>query len=386
MLDSFSLNRAGSPVGQANAGSISHFMDALFASVDEGIIVGDSNGKIIFANDAALRINDNFQFPESPEERVLYYSSESAEGRHMSVTDLPLRRALAEGEVKGLEVTLVTPKGQKKRLCCNARVLYNNKRERIGAVLAMRDQTRERAIEQHKEALERERSDLLQMNAELERFSAIAAHDLKSPLNSIIQFVELLRDDLGDRLKPSESEILDFISNAGERLRQLIDDLLAYARSGKNIGEMVSVDLNLVVEDVLSSLQCDLKAANAIINVGLLPVAHADKLGISQVFQNLIANAIKYRGANPPVIRIKSVDEEKCWRISVQDNGAGFREEDKPKAFDLFERFDASSKNGGTGLGLPICKRIIEAHGGTLQLESEKGLGTTMTLTLPKKK
>jgi signal transduction histidine kinase len=222
------------------------------------------------------------------------------------------------------------------------------------------------------------------MNAELERFASVAAHDLKSPLNSITQFIELLKESLGGKIGPDEAELLRFITNSGVRLRSLIDDLLAYARSGKNLGEIKSVDLQTLVEEVISALHGSLSKTGALMDVGPLPLVSVDRVGISQVFQNLISNAVKYRREQPLRIKVRAFDQGDSWRFEISDNGLGIRDEDQSSAFELFKRFEVSSDREGTGLGLPICKRVIEAHGGSIWLESKKGAGTTIRFTLPK--
>lgn len=377
--DHFEFSMPGSDIN-----SVPQLMSALFESVDDGIIVGDIKGRILFGNSAALRINDNSDFAISPEERILHYVANDGEDFQMKVSDLPLQRALTEGEVRGLELTLVTPIGRKKNLICNGRALFNSKGEKVGAVLVVRDRTQEKTVEQHKIRLEKERTELLRMNEELERFASVAAHDLKSPLNSITQLVELLSENLAGKVSADEGEILRYISNATSRLRSLIDDLLAYARSGKNLGEITSVDLCTVLDNVVSSLRGDLKAAKARLDIGPMPIVMGDRVGLFQVFQNLVANAVKYKSERHLEVNVRSHDNGDCWRFEISDNGKGIREEDQAVAFELFKRFDESSKSEGTGLGLPICRRIIKAHGGAIWLESKKGMGTTIIFILPK--
>ena len=344
-------------------------MSALFESVDDGIIVGDLEGRILFRNKAAVMINSEGSFASDPTERALHC--------HINSSDLPLRRALAEGEVRGLELELNLDSGIKKSLICNGRALYKSTGEKIGAILVLHDRTQERAKEI-------ERKDLLRMNEELERFSAVAAHDLKSPLNSITQFVELLKESLDGRLSLEESQMLKFIDKAGIRLRSLIDDLLAFARSGGHFGQPTSVDLNSVVDAVLLSLHAEVRAANASLHYDNLSIVIADRVAMYQLFQNLISNALKYRSERPLVIRIESLELEDHWRMAVSDNGVGISIDDQRDAFELFKRFENSSKREGTGLGLPICKRVVESFGGSIVLESVKGSGTTISFTLPK--
>jgi signal transduction histidine kinase len=363
----------------------SDMMSALFASIDDGIIVSDETGRIVFANSAALRIYDNVPIPADPHDRVRLYSRPEGQGTEpIRVEDLPTTRALCEGEISGHEIVMTTSKNHKKVLICNGRALYNHEGQKIGSVLVFHDKTRQVFREKQIDALELEKNRLLQMNAELERFSAVAAHDLKSPLNSITQFAELLKEEHGHKLGNDGLDLLQVIVNAGHRLRTLIDDLLSYARSGKNFGKLLSFDSRILVDEILTALQAEIKNTNAQINIGNLPVVWADRTGVWQVFQNLISNSLKYRGNNSPVIDIQAIDEGDAWRFQVSDNGVGFRVEDQKSAFDLFARFEGSNKVEGTGLGLPICKRIIESHGGSLWLTSQFGEGSTFYFTLPK--
>ncbi len=361
------------------------FMNALFSSVDDGIIVSDQNGKIIFCNDAALRINDDEEFPIEPGDRISHYSAKSGDSeRHLSVEELPIARALLIGEVKGQEVILTSAKGRKKILVCNGRSLYNKDRQKIGAVLVFHDDTVQQDAKQKRSDLEKERLKLLHINSELENFSAIAAHDLKSPLNSITQFAEHIKDDFGDSLQPEAAEMLQYIVNAGNRMRTLIDDLLTYARAGEDLGKLTSFDLHLLVEEVKVSLQGQIEKTGASLEIENLPVIYGDRVGVSQLFTNLLSNALKYRSHKPPIIKVKVACDDRFWQFQVEDNGIGIQAKDQSAAFDLFKRVEGSQQAEGTGLGLPICKRVVEFHGGKLWIESEPGRGSTFFFTLPK--
>ncbi len=362
----------------------SDVMKALFSSIDDAIIVVDLNGKIVFGNDAAIRINDGREFLENPRDRVHQYSKMIDDTEHsLSFDELPSWKTLFEGEVRGQELILTSPEGKKKFLQCNGRAIYGSSGEKIGAVVAFHDATSKQIAINKVATLEKEQTRLLHLNAELERFSAIAAHDLKSPLNSITQFAELLKEDYGDKLGSDGGELLQVIINAGGRLRNLIGDLLNYARAGKDLGELTVFDSRILVDEILVSLNGQTKESNASIEVSSLPIVTADRIGLSQVFQNLISNALKYRSERAPDIRISATEKNGHWLFQIKDNGIGIKLEDQKYAFDLFKRLEGSQKFEGTGLGLPICKRIIEFHGGSLSLESQPGRGTVMSFTLP---
>jgi len=363
----------------------SDVMSALFSSINDAVIVIDQNGKIVFGNDAAIRINDGKEFPKNPKDRVHQYSALIDDAEHsLTFDELPSTKTLFEGEVKGQELILTGTNGKKKFLQFNGRALYGQNGEKIGAVLAFHDDTSHRIAKDKMAVLEKEQVRLLHLNAELEHFSAIAAHDLKSPLNSITQFAELLKEDYGDKLGPDGGQFLQIIINAGDRLRNLIDDLLNYARAGKDLGELTTFDSRILIDEILVSLNGQIKASNATIEVSSLPVVTADRIGLSQVFQNLISNALKYRSEKAPEIKISVTEMNDHWLFQIKDNGIGIKFEDQKYAFDLFKRLEGSQKVEGTGLGLPICKRIIDFHGGSLSLESQLGRGTVMSFTLPR--
>lgn len=363
----------------------SDVMNALFSSMDDAVIVIDKNGNIVFENDAAVRINEGKEFPKQPTERVHQYSIlfDNKE-RALNIDELPSTKTIFEGEIKSQQLILTCSKGKKKYLMYNGRALYGQNGEKVGAVLVFHDETSQRVDKDKVATLENEKVHLLHLNAELERFSAVAAHDLKSPLNSITQFAELLKDDYGDKLGADGSELLNIIINAGGRLRNLIDDLLNYARAGKDLGELTTFDCGILVDETIMSLKAEIKSSKASIEVHPLPVITANRSGLSQVFQNLIANALKYRSDKTPEIDISATERTDHWVFKIQDNGIGIKLEDQKFAFDLFKRFESSQKIEGTGLGLPICKRIVESHGGSLTLESQPGCGTAMLLKLPK--
>ncbi len=363
----------------------SDILSALFTSVDDGIVVTDNSGHILFENAAAKKINDNVEIPTDPKERLEHYSrSDESDPTPLGFRDLPFFRALYEGEVKGLELNMRTDKGGMKALVCNSKALYGATGEKIGAVVVFHDRTAEREAYLQKLKLENEHTELLRINTELERFSAIAAHDLKSPLNSITQFVDLLHEELDGKISDDQKELLTYVSRAGGRLRTLIDDLLAYARAG-NVGKQFGrVDMNKLTENVLTSLKGQIDSLNASIEVNNLPEAMGDKLGLSQLMQNLIGNALKYKSEMDPVIKVTcSQDGDDQWHFVIADNGLGISEHNQLAAFELFKRVDGASQAEGTGLGLPICKRIVESHGGKIWIESIEGCGTTMHFTLP---
>lgn len=360
-----------------------HVIPALFKNIDDGILVSDMQGNIIFANEAAHRINDYEKFPTAIEKRASRFLFDGS-GRRIQLEDLPIQRTLRQGEISNLEVTFVSSVGHKKSLVCSTSILKEDNGTPIGIILIMHDRTWSKESEKEKTRLEREKNELIKINEQLERFSSAAAHDLKSPLNTITQFTDLLKEKLESKVSPEELAIFERILKAGDRLRALIDDLLSFSKAGECIGEMRSIDLQEVVNEVIFLLEVDLKKSDAVVEIGYLPIIKGDYPGMLRVFQNLVANAIKYKGNASPVVRIFCETDNELWKVFVSDNGRGIRSEHLESVFELFNRQDVQRGEDGTGLGLPICKRIIEAHKGKLEIQSFYGQGTTLMISLPK--
>ncbi|GEM_PF-1338421 len=244
----------------------------------------------------------------------------------------------------------------------------------------------EAAKEESAQALQQEKEHLSSKNKELDRFAAIAAHDLKAPLNSITQFTELLADQYKGKLDADADEFIDFILKAGNRMRGLIDNLLEYARSGViERSKMKPVNINKVVATVEENLHAEIQKTNAEINLlHELPTLMGVEIQIIQLFQNLIANALKFHQPHkPPKISIDCFDwKPDCWRFSVHDEGIGIHPKDAERVFEIFNKGTANVE--GSGIGLAVSRRIVEAHGGKIHLKSEPGKGTTFFFSLPK--
>ncbi len=216
---------------------------------------------------------------------------------------------------------------------------------------------------------------------DLVEFAAAASHDLGAPLRSIAGYAELLEERLAVR-DPEVDAALGAIGRGVERLQAMVDGLLAYARSADAI-EVVEVDCASVVSSTLEALDLELDEAGAQVSVGELPNVLANRGQLNQVFQNLIANAVKYHAARAPVIEVAAVREPGVWHFSVTDNGVGISGQDMVRVFDLFGRARATRERAGSGIGLAVAKSIVEAHGGGIWVESELGEGSTFHFTLP---
>jgi signal transduction histidine kinase len=234
------------------------------------------------------------------------------------------------------------------------------------------------------EALARSNADLERSNFDLEEFGYAVSHDLKEPLRSVCGFLELLKRRAGDKLDDKANGYIDRSLAGAERMRLLIEDLLAYARVSTGPREMKAVDLKQVAHDVLGGLEQSIHESGAQVEVGELPVLQGERAQLSALFQNLIANAIKFR-REQPLIRVSAREEDEQWHLSVQDNGIGIERDQFERVFQVFQRLHGKDEYPGTGIGLAVCKKIVERHGGRIWLESEPGVGTTFHFTMPRR-
>jgi PAS domain S-box-containing protein len=237
---------------------------------------------------------------------------------------------------------------------------------------------------QAEDALRRQSEALARSNAELQQFAYIASHDLQEPLRSVISYTQLLQRRYKDRLDGDAEEFMRYAVEGASRMQQLIRDLLEYSRAGVDADRTNEVtDCESALRTALENLSSGLREANGTVTYDALPTVAAGRGQLALVFQNLVSNAIKYRREEePPRVHISAEPFHTSWRISVQDNGVGFDHEDADRIFGIFQRLHGRDVPG-TGMGLAICKRIVEAHGGRIWAQSEPNRGSTFTFTMP---
>jgi light-regulated signal transduction histidine kinase (bacteriophytochrome) len=284
----------------------------------------------------------------------------------------------------GLVIRWMHRDGSIRFLESHARPLFDSQDNLIGFMGSDRDVTER---ERSQATLKQFSAELQRSNRELEEFALIASHDLQEPLRKLRSFGELLREEYGEALGGEGAEYLSEIVDASTRMQELVRSLLTLSRVGRKGLPFEEVDLNRALQAVLSDLEMRIKEAGGKIESGELPKVDADPVQMRQLFQNLIANSLKFRREDePPVIRIepngfKAGDEEIC--IHVLDNGIGFEQEHAEKVFAPFQRLHGRAKYEGTGMGLAICRKIVERHGGSISAQSEPGHGTTFTIRMP---
>lgn len=237
---------------------------------------------------------------------------------------------------------------------------------------------------------------LARSNRELQDFASVAAHDLQEPLRKIQAFGDRLRAKCGDSLSEEGRRYLDRMENAAARMRRLINDLLAFSRVTSRGQPFTRVSLAEVAREVVADLEEQIESVKGRVIIGPLPEIDADRMQMGQLLQNLITNGLKFHGSQPPVVRVSgcivtpsrghpSAEEGNApyCEIVVEDNGIGFDEKYLDRIFTIFQRLHGRDEYEGTGVGLAICRRIVERHGGTITARSKPGLGARFIVTLP---
>lgn len=228
--------------------------------------------------------------------------------------------------------------------------------------------------------------EIIRSNEELERFAYIASHDLQEPLRMVANFTGLLEEEYKDQFDEQAAQYMRFIIDAAHRMQDLVGDLLEYSRVGNENSGLTDVDCTSQTELVLSNLKETINEARAIVKLGKLPVIQVKPVRFSQLMQNLIGNALKYRTPdNTPEIKISAEDRGNEWLFSVSDNGIGMQEEYLEQIFIIFKRLHGKKEYQGTGIGLAVCKKIVESFDGKIWAESKIGEGSTFYFTFPKK-
>ncbi len=251
------------------------------------------------------------------------------------------------------------------------------------------DAMRERIVDELKSVdtarvqLEAQAIELRRSNADLEQFAYVASHDLQEPLRKIASFCQALQARYQGQLDERADQYIDFAVDGAKRMQTLINDLLAFSRVGRSGRPQETVEL----EDVLAAAQAALAQAiaesGAQVQASELPAIRGDRTQLTSLFQNLLANAVKFRGADPPLVRIEAVRSDGEWQLSCSDNGIGVEPEYAERIFLIFQRLHSREAYGGSGIGLALCRKIVEYHGGRMWLDTEYSGGASFRFTLP---
>ncbi|MGZ7134462.1 MAG: PAS domain S-box protein [Methanobacterium sp.] len=342
------------------------------ASLDPLVTIGP-DGKITDVNGATEQVTgysrddligtDFSDYFTEPEEARDGYQEVFREGW---VFDYPLEIKHKEGRV--------TP------VLYNASVYRDESSEVIGVFAAARDITERKKAEN---MLKLKLEELARSNAELEQFAYVSSHDLQEPLRMIGSYLQLLQRKYEGELDDKADKYINFAVDGANRMQNLINDLLAFSRVTTQAREFELTDCEFILNQVLSNLEISIKENKAIIFHDHLPEVMSDSTQLAQVFQNLINNAIKFRSEKAPKIYISAKQNDNQWLFGVKDNGIGIDSKHLERIFEVFKRLHKRREYPGTGIGLSICKKIIERHGGHIWVESELGKGSTFYFTIP---
>ncbi|MEO6720630.1 MAG: ATP-binding protein [Ferruginibacter sp.] len=242
----------------------------------------------------------------------------------------------------------------------------------------------EQQLQQLNKDLKANAADLSASNQELERFAYVASHDLQEPLRMVTSFLGLLNKKLAGKLDDTTERYIHFALDGAERMNRMILDLLQFSRVGTSKEDLVNVDCNDLLQTVKSIFHLRITESNATLDVKPLPVIKAIQPLMQQLFQNLVGNALKYDDKEKPVITVGCDELANLWQFYVKDNGIGIDPKFFDKIFVIFQRLHSRSEYSGTGIGLAICKKIVERHGGNIWVESSPGKGSSFYFTIPK--
>jgi PAS domain S-box-containing protein len=339
-------------------------MAAIVESTDDAIVGADREGRVTHWNPGA--------------ERLLGYEHDEIVGRPVRLLvldeDFPKQNerfnaVLAGRRVERIETQWVTKDGALVDVVLTASPIRDHDGAVVGASAVVHDIT----------ARKRDEAELRRSHAELERFADIAAHDLREPLMAISQLTALLERGV----ESQREEIIAHLRAAVAHGRRLVDGLLDLARIGRNTAPEQRVDLRQLIDQLLETLAPQIEAAGARVEVGPLPIVRGVEGELARVFQNLLVNALKFRGDDAPVIEVSAARGPGEWTLTVRDNGPGISARNRDRIFDLFARGHSEDAAPGNGLGLAVCRKVVELHGGRIWVEPAPGGGSAFRLTLP---
>src|SRR5215216_560628 len=357
-----------------SGGAAAALQRSILDSLQDGVVVYDEDDRIVFFNPAASEILGVSE--DSLSTGVRTWEPLDAEGRPLDDKERPVARTARTGEpCVGVDIGLRQVSGDLRWTTVSTRALHERPADngRYAVVAAFTDITDRREAQR---ALEH-------TNAELAQFAYVASHDLSEPLRMVSSYLQLLRRRYHDQIDEDADEFIDFAVEGANRMRALIEDLLAYSRAGRG-AEPRPIDLSHVVADVLSSLAAAVADARAQVSVGPMPTVLGDRLALAQVLQNLVANALKFRAGPSARVWVSAERRhDRMWRISVADDGIGIDPRHRDRVFKMFQRLHDRETFEGRGIGLAICRKIVESQGGEIWVDGREGDGSEFSFTLP---
>ncbi len=285
------------------------------------------------------------------------------------------QQVLSKGRVRDYPLTLRHTSGNTIDVLYNASVYKNESGEVQGVFAAARDITERKKLEE----------DLLRSNADLQQFAYVASHDLQEPLRMVSSYLQLIEQRYKDKLDAAGTDFMGYAVDGANRMQMMIQDLLTFSRVESRGAPFQPVNCEAVLARTLANLHTAIEENQAIVTHDPLPMVMADDTQMVQIFQNLIGNAIKFRRQELPQVHVSAQAKGKEWEFSVRDNGIGIDPQYAERIFVIFQRLHSKEEYPGTGIGLAVCKRVVERHGGKIWVESQPGQGATFYFTIPKK-
>ncbi len=340
-----------------------------------GVLVADADGALVEANDTAREIWGVEAFEAADVSEYDRYPARWADsGDPVDPDEWTLARVLRGEEVTEPDVfEIETADGDRRVVMAHGMPVRNDDGEVTRAVATLTDVTERREYQRKLE----------ESNERLEQFAYAASHDLQEPLRMVSSYLKLIERRYADELDQDGREFIEFAVDGADRMRDMIDGLLEYSRIETRGDPFEPVDLDEVVDDARADLRMRIEESDAAIDVEPLPRVRGDADQLRQVFQNLLRNAVEYSGDDPPRVHVSAERAGSEWVVSVSDEGIGVDPDDADRIFEVFQRLHSHEEHPGTGIGLALCRRIVERHGGEIWVESEPGEGSTFSFTLP---
>ncbi len=355
------------------------YLDNIIHSMGDSLIVLNNDFSIVEVNQSAIELL------ECTQEDIIGKNMDDFFLDDIFIEGSSSLDQINNGEYRKKEKMIITRKGRKIPVIFSATVLKKRVSTRRGFVCAVHDITELK----HAEAdLEKYAEELERSNNDLEQFAYIASHDLQEPLRMVSSYTQLLSRRYKEKLDSDADEFINYAVDGASRMQQLIDDLLTYSRVGTRGKPFEPIDCERVLDHVLANLKISIQETGCSVTLDPLPTVVADSGQLVQLFQNLIGNAIKFCKDVKPEIHIGTVfdQDKKEWIFSVKDNGIGIEPDFYDRIFVIFQRLHTKEEYKGTGIGLAVCSKIVERHGGRIWVESEMGEGTTFYFSLPERK
>ncbi|HXU83426.1 MAG TPA: ATP-binding protein [Polyangia bacterium] len=394
------IEQADAALRRAGEQSRNHarILQSILDNMGEGMAVSDAEGGFLIWNPAATRLLGKGPIEGGPGEWARAYGLYRPGGRELiAPEDLPLARAMRGENVNETELYLADRGEQNRWISATARPFKDEDGNIRGGIVVFRDVSERKAAEEELRALnatlemriaertaalEERATELKRSNEELEAFAYVASHDLQEPLRAMASYTQLLKRQLQGQVSADADLYIGHVLEGAARMRALINALLDYSRVGRRALDLRPTSVDTVFDTALADLTAMITENGAQVTRGPLPVIAADPVQLGQLFRNLVSNAIKFRRDEPPRIEVRADLVGAEWRFAVRDNGIGIEPKHFDRIFIIFQRLHGRDR-AGTGIGLAVCKKIVERHGGQIWLESEPGAGSVFYFTLP---